>query len=363
MGNYWAIDLVKPALWRGITKIFDYHLTGYTETIPFLQSVILVILYFGMSMSNGDYVRIPLSGSFEDQVDQELQGTLEHNTNIESPKTESSLGPFSFKFYQQYFDVDTSQVLHRLASAFIPNPRINFIQHSLKPRADLYGPFWISTTLMLAAAIGGNISNYLQSRREVSSWHYDFQKVTLTSTIIYVYWWLTPLMLHAVMHIHRKNKKPQSNDAESDLTDLLERSDTDTSSFHNAKNANKFFDVLSTYGYSLAVFVPVAILWTIQIDILQWLLFLVGIGISGAFLVFALMPSIRKEYPKLATPIMIIIIVVHFGFSLALMIAFFHGSPPVLDPHTGYIHQQNVLENNKQLSNITVLTTNKPVYH
>ncbi|CAH8644227.1 Protein yipf2 [Schistosoma haematobium] len=318
-----------------------------------------------MSMSNGDYVRIPLSGSFEDQVDQELQGTLEHNTNIESPKTESSLGPFSFKFYQQYFDVDTSQVLHRLASAFIPNPRINFIQHSLKPRADLYGPFWISTTLMLAAAIGGNISNYLQSRREVSSWHYDFQKVTLTSTIIYVYWWLTPLLLHAVMHIHRKNKKPQSNDAESDLTDLLERSDTDSSSFHNAKNANKFFDVLSTYGYSLAVFVPVAILWTIQIDILQWLLFLVGIGISGAFLVFALMPSIRKEYPKLATPIMIIIIVVHFGFSLALMIAFFHGSPPVLDPlsHTGYIHQQNVLENNKQLSNITVLTTNKPVYH
>ncbi|VDP53627.1 unnamed protein product [Schistosoma mattheei] len=255
--------------------------------------------------------------------------------------------------------------MHRLASAFIPNPRINFIQHSLKPRADLYGPFWISTTLMLAAAIGGNISNYLQSRREVSSWHYDFQKVTLTSTIIYVYWWLTPLLLHAVMHIHRKNKKPQSNDAESDLTDLLERSDTDSSSFHNAKNASKFFDVLSTYGYSLAVFVPVAILWTIQIDILQWLLFLVGIGISGAFLVFALMPSIRKEYPKLATPIMIVIIVVHFGFSLALMIAFFHGSPPVLDPlsHTGYIHQQNVLENNKQLSNITVLTTNKPVYH
>lgn len=65
--------------------------------------------------------------------------------------------------------------------------------------------------------------------------------------------------MHAVMHIHRKNKKPQSNDAESDLTDLLERSDTDTSSFHNAKNANKFFDVLSTYGYSLAVFVPVAV--------------------------------------------------------------------------------------------------------
>ncbi|VDP82345.1 unnamed protein product [Schistosoma curassoni] len=61
------------------------------------------------------------------------------------------------------------------------------------------------------------------------------------------------------MHIHRKNKKPQSNDAESDLTDLLERSDTDSSSFHNAKNANKFFDVLSTYGYSLAVFVPVAV--------------------------------------------------------------------------------------------------------
>ncbi|KAK4474333.1 hypothetical protein MN116_000428 [Schistosoma mekongi] len=315
-----------------------------------------------MSAPNGDYVRIPLSGSFEDQVDSELHGTLEHETNVESQQTESTPSPLTFKFYQQYFDVDTSQVVHRLTSALVPNPRINFIQHSLKPRADLYGPFWIATTLMLAAAIGGNVSNYLQSRGAVSSWHYDFQKVTLTSTIIYVYWWLMPLLLHAIMHFHRKNKKPQSNDLENDLTDLLERSDTDSSSFRNTKHANKFFDVLSTYGYSLAAFVPVAILWTIQISILQWLLFLLAVVISGAFLIFALMPSIRKEYPKLATPIIIVMIVLHFGFSLALMIAFFHGSPPsVQQPLTefGNVHEQNAIENAKQFSNITKLVTDK----
>ncbi|KAH8862939.1 Protein YIPF1 like [Schistosoma japonicum] len=251
-----------------------------------------------MSAPNGDYVRIPLSGSFDDQVNSELHGTLEHETNVESQPAESITSPLTFKFYQHYFDVDTSQVVHRLASALVPNPRTNFIQHSLKPHADLYGPFWIATTLILAAAIGGNVSNYLQSRGAVSSWHYDFQKVTLTSTIIYVYWWLMPLILHAFIHFHRKNKKPQSNDSESDLTDLLDRSDTDSSSYRNKKHSNNFLDVLSTYGYSLAVFVPVSILWTIQISILQWLLFLLAVVVSGAFLIFTLMPSIRKEHPK-----------------------------------------------------------------
>nr|AAW26347.1 SJCHGC02297 protein [Schistosoma japonicum] len=315
-----------------------------------------------MSAPNGDYVRIPLSGSFDDQVNSELHGTLEHETNVESQPAESITSPLTFKFYQHYFDVDTSQVVHRLASALLPNPRTNFIQHSLKPHADLYGPFWIATTLILAAAIGGNVSNYLQSRGAVSSWHYDFQKVTLTSTIIYVYWWLMPLILHAFIHFHRKNKKPQSNDSESDLTDLLDRSDTDSSSYRNKKHSNNFLDVLSTYGYSLAVFVPVSILWTIQISILQWLLFLLAVVVSGAFLIFTLMPSIRKEHPKLATPIIIVMIVLHFGFSLALMIAFFHGSPPpVQQPLTDFanIHEQHAIENAKQFSNVTRLVVDK----
>ncbi|CAH8870479.1 unnamed protein product [Trichobilharzia szidati] len=307
-----------------------------------------------MSTSNGDYVRIPLSGSFDDQVDSEPHGNLEHETDVGDKQTDVNYSPLTIKFYQQYFDVDTSQVLARLASAMVPNPRTNFIQTSLKPRADLYGPFWIATTLMLASAIGGNVSNYLQSRGEVSSWHYDFQKVTLTSTVIYVYWCLTPLVLHGLMYFRRNSVKSQSNNSESDLTDLLERSESD-SSFRNSKRASKFFDILSTYGYSLTIFVPVAILWMIQINILQWILFLIAVVVSGAFLVFTLTPIIRKEYPKLATPILIGLIVVHCGFSLALMISFFHGSPAVHHSvtQTVYTNQQNLMENSKQISNTT----------
>ncbi|CAH8616296.1 unnamed protein product [Heterobilharzia americana] len=216
---------------------------------------------------------------------------------VEDKKVEANHSFLTLKFYQQYFDVDTSQVLTRLATALVPNPRTNFIQHSLKPHADLYGPFWVATTLMLIAAIGGNISNYLQSRAEVPSWHYDFHKVTLTSSVIYVYWCLMPLVLYGLMHFRRNNVKSQSSDAESDLSNLLERSETD-SSFHSSRRANKFFDILSAYGYSLTIYVPVVILWTIQSSILQWILFLLGLTVSGAFLVFSLTPNIRKEHPK-----------------------------------------------------------------
>lgn len=69
----------------------------------------------------------------------------------------------SFKFYQQYFDVDTEQVQTRILNSALPKKGCNFIRDHVQPSADLYGPFWICVTLVFVAAIFGNFSHYIES--------------------------------------------------------------------------------------------------------------------------------------------------------------------------------------------------------
>jgi hypothetical protein len=60
-------------------------------------------------------------------------------------------------FYAQFFDVDTSAVLQRCWAALFP--RANFLD-VLEGNPDLYGPFWIATTVVLILFLGGTISEY-----------------------------------------------------------------------------------------------------------------------------------------------------------------------------------------------------------
>lgn len=73
-------------------------------------------------------------------------------------------------FYAQFFDVDTNQVLARCWAALYP--RANFLD-VLEGNPDLYGPFWIATTVVFILFLGGTINKYLH---ETAGTHfaYDF---------------------------------------------------------------------------------------------------------------------------------------------------------------------------------------------
>ncbi|XP_023272330.1 protein YIPF1-like, partial [Seriola lalandi dorsalis] len=59
--------------------------------------------------------------------------------------------PFwTFEYYQQFFDIETHHVKERIIGSVLPWPGKNFIQVYLRRNPDLYGPFWICTTLVFA---------------------------------------------------------------------------------------------------------------------------------------------------------------------------------------------------------------------
>ncbi|XP_008055757.1 protein YIPF2 isoform X3 [Carlito syrichta] len=83
-------------------------------------------------------------------------------------------GVWTFAYYQSFFDVDTSQVLDRIKGSLLPRPGHNFVQHHLRNRPDLYGPFWICATLAFVLAVTGNLTLVLAQRRDPSI-HYSPQ--------------------------------------------------------------------------------------------------------------------------------------------------------------------------------------------
>ncbi|OZC11751.1 Yip1 domain protein [Onchocerca flexuosa] len=155
---------------------------------------------------------------------------------------------FSFEFYQQYFDVDTDQVLSRI----------------------LYRPFWISVTLIFSTAICGNLAKYIQTSGLSTSYHYgsDFRLVTGASTIIFCYVVLVPFLLYSLFW-YRKSYLQYS-----------------------------YLDILCAYGYSLSIFIPVSILWVLQAQWFRWILILLSVALSGSVLVSSIWPAVKNDRNK-----------------------------------------------------------------
>jgi len=97
------------------------------------------------------------------------------NNTLPAPATASSSSSkrylWSASFYAQFFDVDTNQVLSRCWAALYP--RANFLD-ILEGNPDLYGPFWIATTVIFILFLGGTINQYLAQQEDVGEFAYNF---------------------------------------------------------------------------------------------------------------------------------------------------------------------------------------------
>uniref|UniRef100_A0A7S0P223 Protein YIPF n=1 Tax=Calcidiscus leptoporus TaxID=127549 RepID=A0A7S0P223_9EUKA len=162
-------------------------------------------------------------------------------------------GFWTLKFYQPLFDVDTLQVLTRVKASMLPRPRGVFFD-LISQTPDLYGPFWIATTLIFSMAITGNLASFFAFKPTIQNpnWTYNFNQLTLAGTVVYSYVTLLPLMLWLLLRYYEASKR--------------------------------LVDILCIYGYTLGVFVPISVLCVVPSDSLRWLLVFLGGAVSGIFL-------------------------------------------------------------------------------
>lgn len=197
-----------------------------------------------------------------------------------------SSGFWTVDYYQPYFDVDTSTVLKRCYTTLLPtSPSYLTI---LTPSADLYGPFWIPTTLILAlflsSSLAASISSYLSDPG--AAYEYDFGLLSLAATIVYIYTFAVPVLLWLALRYFGVGEWGVA-------------------------------EALGVWGYSLFVWIPVSvrtrlrctvfrvtvvlqILCVIPISILRWVLVGLAFCLSGYFLVANVYPILAMvwSYPS-----------------------------------------------------------------
>ncbi|KRX05049.1 hypothetical protein PPERSA_06683 [Pseudocohnilembus persalinus] len=189
--------------------------------------------------------------NFVAEPNQQYEST--QNKKSQQPQQpQKNLGFFGFlqvEFYQQYFNVDTEDVMNRCKLAINPLSSGDFFANN-RENPDLWGPLWIYTSLVFIMASVGNIQGYFSS--EGSSFRFDYSFVPFAALLIYLIGFGTPILMGIVMKC-----------------------------FGNQVTA---FELICLYGYSMAIYIPIIVLCIIPFDWSQWLFLAVGTGISIHFM-------------------------------------------------------------------------------
>ncbi|ESW16729.1 hypothetical protein PHAVU_007G180400 [Phaseolus vulgaris] len=150
---------------------------------------------------------------------------------------------FSLATYKPYFDIDTIDVLERIKDSLYPfNGAFN---EKTASNPDLYGPFWICTTLIFVAASIGTFVTYISHKLKHQEWNYDINLVTWSAGLFYGYVTFVPLGLYLILKYFS---------VPSGLVQLL-----------------------CLYGYSLFIFIPALCLSVVPWEIFRWVI----AGVAG----------------------------------------------------------------------------------
>lgn len=98
-------------------------------------------------------------------------------------------------------------------------------------------------------------------------------------------------------------------------------------SFFHVRNQNGVYTpslltLICIYGYSLGIYIPISVLWVIQITILQWMLVFGAALTTGAVLIIVLSPALQNSTKSVI--LIGSILVAHFLLAAGFMLHFFH---------------------------------------
>jgi hypothetical protein len=158
-------------------------------------------------------------------------------------------------------------------------------------KPDLYGPFWITTSLVFTVAVTSHMSSWLQSWLTGINWQYDLQSMVNAASVIYGYAGLAPVAAYFG----------------------LGQIGVDI----------KLLSLICLYGYSLGVFIAASLVCLMPSQMAIWIALLVAAGVSAVFLMRNLAPLVMQVSPANVQSASIAIAIVQLVFIIFLKRAIF----------------------------------------
>jgi hypothetical protein len=134
-----------------------------------------------------------------------------------TPGSSGKVSMFQIEFYQQFFNIDTMEVVDRIASSLIPKraPK-TYLKTHLGVNPDLYGPFWVTLTLIFTIGISGNLARFFQHDHSSEfRYHYNFHMIASASTAIIMYVCVMPVVIWGVLKWSVNTDSDENLDLES----------------------------------------------------------------------------------------------------------------------------------------------------
>jgi len=180
---------------------------------------------------------------------------------------------------------------------------VNFFEF-IHPTPDLYGPFWITSTLIFFFAAVGNFTNWLQDMLNHREFVYDFDKVPIAAAGFYGYLIIVPALIWAIAR------------------------------FLSARLS--LVEHYCIYGYSLFVFIPASlILIAPSSGWLPYVINAIAALISTFFLAKNYFSQLHKNIElKKVLLIILLMVVVNLGLVVALTFLIFRSKTPQNKPPT-----------------------------
>ena len=164
----------------------------------------------------------------------------------------------------KYFNVELNDIKLKLKGAIIPFNK-SFYQ-SIEVNSDLYGPFWILTTIIFLIALIGNFTSYIHAE-DKKKYIYNYNHVPHAIFIIYGFGFGAPFLLWFI-------------------SKLIFRIDID------------LITNMCVYGYSYTVLVPLLLICLIPFKLVSTLALLYFLIHSCTFLFYNMYKIIEEKAPK-----------------------------------------------------------------
>lgn len=213
--------------------------------------------------------------------------SAEASTGVEhlSPPKSESVKTRLVNFFKPYFDIDTDDLTMRVMESvkFVDNRFMELTEY--KP--DLYGPFWIYTSLIIILGIASNTYIPISEIEPVQ----DLAFITAASSLIYTVGFGAPFLIWG----------------------LATRFGSDLS----------YIQLLCLYGYSCTIYLPALVICIIPKEIIRWLVLMYAMASSTLFVVSNLKRVTDVLSPNSKNSLLVLVATLHIFLGLSFKLYFF----------------------------------------
>mmetsp|Transcript_15389 Transcript_15389/g.23057 ORF Transcript_15389/g.23057 Transcript_15389/m.23057 type:complete len:352 (+) Transcript_15389:75-1130(+) len=205
----------------------------------------------------------------------------------EKDDSNETLRPWHIGYYGYLFDVTTLDVLQRIFKSVVFFLGEDFFD-MIEKNPDLWGTFWIPTTLIFMMGATGNFATYLDyalSDDDDAEWQMSFWKVVAGGATVYGFVVVLSVVIWAVLKWR--------------------------------KHEIGFLNNMCIIGYSLFLYIPFSVICVIPSSILRWILLPIGAVWIALFLAKSYWFKLNHTKPDALT-----IIGIQAVCNIALMLGF-----------------------------------------